>query len=105
MPPEVHPAIAAKIEQLLERAKDLTTSQQQNLDILSKTIDLKDVFGLKMRVEEVVNATMKLQWVAAQLVAFKDIPYQMAASEMTMPKKRSSQSMPAVKLPEKKDDR
>ena len=101
MPPEVHPAIAKKIEELLEVAKNLTSAHQQNVDILAKTLDLKDLYGVKMRVAEIVDSAVKLQWVAAKLDALRDIPYEMAASDMA-PKRRTSQSLPAVRL-EKKD--
>ncbi len=96
---EIHPAIAKRIEELLVKAKELIATQQQNLDILSKTVDLKDYFGLKSRSAEVVDFAIKLQTIASQVEALRSIPYDMAtmAAEGVSPKRRSSaRSMPAV---------
>jgi hypothetical protein len=100
--PEVHPAIAKKIEELFGRAREMASSQQQNLDILLKTIDLRDSYGLKMRVAELVDCADKMRWLAAQVDLLKSLPYDMAAEEMA-PKRKVSTQMAAVTVPEKKD--
>jgi hypothetical protein len=99
MPPEVHPAIAKKIEELWAKAKELVAAQQQNLDILSKTIDIKDLHGVKMRLVEVLDCSNKMQWVSGQLDALRDLPYDMAAEAMGPKRRSSAQAMPAVTAP------
>ncbi len=99
MPPDVHPAIAQRIDELLGKAEDLVVSQQQNLDILAKTIALKDTYGIKMRVADVLSFADKLQWIAAQLDALRSIPYDMAAADVGAKRRTSSAQMSAVKRP------
>lgn len=99
---DVHPAIAKKLDELLARAKELAASEQQSLEILQKTADLKDYLGLKLRAQEVLDAASKLLWVAAQIEALRSLPYDMAAEDMAPRRRTSTQAMPAV-VPEKKE--
>ena len=102
---DVHPAIAKRIEELLARAKELVAAQEQSVEILAKTIDIKDVYGLKMRAAEMNDLNVKLQWVVAQLEAIRSLPYDMAAEEMSPKRRISTSTLPAVypPNPEKKE--
>lgn len=102
--PDVHPAISKKIDELMSRAKELVDAQTHNLDILLKTIDLKDLYGIKMRVHEVVDFADKIRWISAQIEALRSIPYDMAAEGMTPKRRTSSTQMLAVVIGDKKGD-
>ena len=95
---DIHPAIAKKLDELLARAKELVSSQQQGLEILAKTVDLKDYHGLKMRAAEAADVAAKLQWISAQIEALRTLPYDMAAEDMA-PRRRSSQQAMAAVIP------
>ena len=101
--PEVHPAIAKKIEELFAKARELIGTQQQNLDILSKTIDIKDGYGFKVRAEELADVSDKIHSIAIQLDALRSIPYDMAAENM-VPKRRTSTQIAAM-IPSDKGDK
>lgn len=103
--PEVHPAIAKKIEELFSQVRGLTASQQNNLDILLKVVDLKDVHGLKLRIVDLREYADRVQWLCAQLDSLRNMPYDMAAEELAAPRRRSSSGMPSMTMPptEKKE--
>lgn len=100
--PTVHPSIAKKIDELLAHAKELTISQQETMDLLSKCIDHKDFWGMKARVSEVTAFAEKIQWITAQVNALHGIPYDVASYEAGR-RRPSSQTMQAVKLKDEPD--
>ena len=84
--------------------KELVASQQQNLDILARTIEMKDQHGVKMRVTEIIDNATKMQWYSGQLDALRNIPYDMIAEDMAPRKRVSSAQMAAVVPPVEKSD-
>jgi hypothetical protein len=97
-----HPAVTKRIDELLARAKEMMIGQQQTLDVLSKSVDLKDFFGIKARASETMDFALKIQWIAAQLNALQNIPYDVASYDQR--RRPSSQSMPAVQVEKKEPD-
>ena len=96
-----HPTLAKKIDDLLTRAKELTISQQETLETLSKAIDGKDFFAMKALLSDVTGFAEKIQWVVAQVNALESIPHNVVA--MSAIRRLSSGSMPAVKMPQEPD--
>jgi hypothetical protein len=97
--PEMHPAIQKKIEELLEKARELAANQTTETDILSKTIDIKDLYGLKMRVQVLQEYAEKMHWIAAQIEALRSIPYDMAAEDMAPRPGRITGRSPSTQIP------
>lgn len=109
---DVHPTISKKLDELSGRAKELADAQRQNLDILVKTLELRDYRGFLSRVAEVTEFATKLSFCAAQIEILRSLPYDMAATDMAPRRvlgeegsspRRTTQRTAAFQTPEKKD--
>ncbi len=79
--------------------------QQRNLEIIAKTIEIKDSQGLKMRMADVLDFADKMQWIAAQLDSLRNMLYDMQAEDLAGPRRRpSTQTLQAVVPGDKKND-
>jgi hypothetical protein len=96
--PEPHPAIVKRIDELLSKAKELTVDFAPVFELISKTIESKDTYGLKMRSGELASFANRMQWLAAQLDALNLIGYDIPAPEV---RRTSSGQMQAVVIPRK----
>lgn len=79
---EVHPAIKKKIEDLFQRAHEMVSAHQRNVNMLLRAIEARDLYSVKVRVAEVISLAPKLHWMTAQIETLKNLPHEMAMADM-----------------------
>jgi len=89
MSPEVIAAIHKRIDELLFKLKERISSEQPTFDLLSKTIDTKDFYGLKNRVAEMMEFALRVYALASQIEALRNLPYDVTVED-PLTKKRPS---------------
>jgi len=77
-PIHADPVIDRKIHRLLENLKTLAEEMTHELDDLTKTVGLRDLYGIKMRTAALNRKIDQAVWASAQIEAVRDIPYDRA---------------------------